>query len=67
MYMKLKNVYKVSFLLRILEEKFLTPFQKLQLTRIKRVMLEENQHLNEELYHGKLDIENMLNSEIKFE
>lgn len=62
MYMKLKNVYKVSFLLKVLEDKFLTPFQKLQLTRIKRVMIEENQHLNEELYHGRLDIENVIYS-----
>ena len=54
--MKLKNVYKVAFLLKNLDGKFLTPYEKLRLCRIKRVMTEENQHLNEELYQGNLDI-----------
>lgn len=56
MYMKLKNIFKVYFLLTILEGKYLSPFQKLQLIRIKRVMMEENEHINHELYQGKLDI-----------
>lgn len=46
-YMKLKNLFEVTILLIELEKKFLTPFQKLRLTRLRRVMLEENRKLNE--------------------
>ncbi len=45
--MKLKNLFEVTILLIELEKKFLTPFQKLRLTRLRRVMLEENRKLNE--------------------
>ena len=46
-YMKLKNLFQVTILLIELEKKFLTPFQKLRLARLRRVMMEENRKLNE--------------------
>lgn len=45
--MKLKNLFQVCKLLVELEKKFLTPFQRLRLIRLRRVMLEENMKLNE--------------------
>ncbi len=39
-YMKLKNVFKVTHLINNLEAKYLTPFQKLKLVRIKKTMKE---------------------------
>lgn len=65
--MKLKNLFRVSILLVELEKKFLTPFQKIRLTRLRRVMMEENRKLNEELYNGSLDLENLITSENKFD
>ena len=38
--MKLKNLFKVTLLLTELEKRFLTPFQKLRLTRLRKVMRE---------------------------
>lgn len=65
--MKLKNVFKVTHLINNLEAKYLTPFQKLKLERIKKTMKEENEKLNNELYLSELDIENIIHAEIKFE
>ena len=65
--MKLKNLFKVCLLLVELEKKFLTPFQKLRLTRLRRVMIEENRKINQELYEGNLDIENIIVSEDRFD
>lgn len=55
-FMKLKNLFKVSILLIELEKKFLTPFQRIRLVRLRRIMLEENRKLNEELYNSNLDL-----------
>lgn len=60
--MKLKNVYRVTHLLVDLESRFLNPFQKIRLERLKRVMILENIKLNGELYLGNLDIEFIIDS-----
>lgn len=65
--MKLKNIFKVTHLISNLEAKYITPFQRLRLERIKKTMREENEKLNNELYLSQLDIENIIIAENKFE
>ena len=61
--MKLKNVLKVIHLINEIEAKYLTPFQKLKLLRIKKTIRQENTKLNNELYLSQLDIENIIHAE----